>query len=319
MSSTATLSLLGPQRLEPIVADELSALGARGAVATITAGWQEREGEDADLRDHFGRDVVDLALHQRCEAIFEKDPELFEAHRARQDELRSLQAHYRYRLDFVLAPARALLAREDDEADRWLEDERASAIDAVRELDEVHIARIRAIHDAFEAQVRPTERTAVVRHRRAIRAAVKRTGAVAIAGGHVAVLLNRMRLLGVLELIADRPIVAWSAAAMALSERVLLFHDSPPQGAGNAEFLDVGLGHVTGVVALPDARHRLRLDNRERVALMARRLAPAAGILLDRRSVLRRTQGRWLPGDDLNALHTDGRVAPPELRDGVFT
>lgn len=38
------------------------------------------------------------------------------------------------------------------------------------------------------------------------------------------------------------PIMAWSAGAMVVSERIVLFHDSPPQGRGNAEMLGPGLG-----------------------------------------------------------------------------
>ncbi len=45
---------------------------------------------------------------------------------------------------------------------------------------------------------------------------------------------------------------------MVVCETVVLFHDSPPQGAGNAEVLDAGLGLARGVIALPHARRRLR-------------------------------------------------------------
>ena len=49
---------------------------------------------------------------------------------------------------------------------------------------------------------------------------------------------------------------------MAISERVVLFHDSPPQGPGAAEVLDAGLGLVGDVVVLPQPEFRLRLDDR---------------------------------------------------------
>jgi hypothetical protein len=68
---------------------------------------------------------------------------------------------------------------------------------------------------------------------------------------------------------------------MAISERVLLFHDHPPQGAGNAEIFEAGLGLVRGAVFLPHASSRLALDDRTRVALLARRLSPAACLTLD--------------------------------------
>jgi hypothetical protein len=68
---------------------------------------------------------------------------------------------------------------------------------------------------------------------------------------------------------------------MAVTERVVLFHDSPPQGRGVSQVLDEGLGLAPGVVALPSPRQRLRLDDHERVGWMARRYAPALCIALD--------------------------------------
>ena len=68
---------------------------------------------------------------------------------------------------------------------------------------------------------------------------------------------------------------------MALSERVVVFHDSPPHGAGDAEVLEAGLGLHRGVVALPHASKRLHLHDRLRVGLFARRFAPAACVALD--------------------------------------
>ena len=78
-----------------------------------------------------------------------------------------------------------------------------------------------------------------------------------IAGGHVAVLVNRLRLFGMRALLGHKPIAAWSAGAMALTTRVLLFHDRPPQGAGNAEIFEHGLDLVPDAVFLPHAATRL--------------------------------------------------------------
>jgi hypothetical protein len=62
---------------------------------------------------------------------------------------------------------------------------------------------------------------------------------------------------------------------MAISERVVLFHDSPPQGPGASELLDAGLGLAPRVVVFPEPEERLKLDRQDRVELMARRFAPA--------------------------------------------
>lgn len=68
---------------------------------------------------------------------------------------------------------------------------------------------------------------------------------------------------------------------MAVTETVVLFHDRVVHGTGGAEVFDHGLALVRGVVALPHARRRLRLGDRRRMALLARRFAPADCLVLD--------------------------------------
>ena len=119
-------------------------------------------------------------------------------------------------------------------------------------------------------------------HRRELAAELDDCGALAIAGGHVAVLLNRLRLFGVIDLAAGKPIFAWSAGAMVLARRIVLFHDNPPQGAGNAEVLEEGLGVCPDLVPLPHAARRLRLDDPQRVGLFARRFQPQTCVTLDK-------------------------------------
>lgn len=306
----STITFLGPQRLAPNLApaiDGLDALDPSAPVVAITAGWQEREQEDDELRGHLGRDVVNLRLHERSEEVFAEDSELFEAHRARQNELRAVQRLYRFRLDYVIEPARRLLERHEGPA-RWLTAERRAAIGALRVLDRLHARRMRSIHDAFESRYAPLERPAVVVHREAIRKAIDGSAAVAIAGGHVAVLLNRMRLFGVAAMVGTKPLFAWSAGAMACAERVVAFHDSPPQGAGNAEVLELGLGLVPGVVPLPHASRRLHLDDATRVALMARRFAPSVCLPLDEGSHLRFDGRDWWASEPHRRLGKSGRL-----------
>ena len=48
------LIIAGAQRFEPTVGPALAALGIEGPIAAVTAGWQERESEDDELRAHFG-------------------------------------------------------------------------------------------------------------------------------------------------------------------------------------------------------------------------------------------------------------------------
>src|SRR5436309_2408785 len=87
-------------------------------------------------------------------------------------------------------------------------------------------------------------------------------GRTSIAGGHVASLLNRLQLFGIGELAAGKSIFAWCGGAMVVTERVVLFHDSPPQGTGAPEVLDAGLALVGDVVAFPQPEFRLALGDR---------------------------------------------------------
>jgi hypothetical protein len=312
--------LLGPQRLKPTIDQELARWGIPGTLATITAGWQERESEDDELQEFLGHRCVNLRLHARSEDVFSQDSELFEANRAKQDTLRHLQDLYRRRLSHALDAARELDQVAAPSA--LVEAERTAAILALRLVDKQHLARTRQVQREFELELRPSARPAVERHYRELRAMLGQCYALLIAGGHVASLLNRMRLFQLDTLLTSLPrplpVFAWSAGAMAITERVVLFHDSPPQGAGNAEILGHGLGLLPGVVALPHASRRLRLEDRDRVSLFARRFKPDLCIALDEldRAVW---DGRiWTAGPTTRQLLPTGEVvlmsAPPGIR-----
>jgi hypothetical protein len=300
------LTLFGPQRLEPCLREEFDHRAIDGKVAAITAGWQEREAENDELQEHLGRPVIDLKLHARADQVFDEDPELFEAHRARQDHLQALQRLYRFRLEFSLEAARQLVYREGENG--FLEPARREAIDAVRLLDQQHLERIAAVHAEFEERWNPRWRPAVARHRNEIAAILGSCAAVGIAGGHVAVLLNRMRLFDLGELLPKRPVFAWSAGAMCLGRRIVLFHDYPPQGPGNAEVFDVGLGLYHGLLALPHASQRLRLSDPARIRLLARRFSPDLCVALDSRVSIRLENGVWRRGQNTRHLTVDGQL-----------
>lgn len=303
----APIVLLGPQRHHPTVADTLAKLGIEGDIAVISAGWQEREAETEELQEHCGRPLLPLELYRRYDGILADDTELALALRARQERLRQLQELYRVRLDHALEPARVLLRREAHGG--FLDEHRRAAIRAVRTLDRQHVQRIKKLHREFDAEWRPQERPRVAEERRELAAILAKASAVVVAGGHVAVLATRLRLLAPIGL-ADPPlpVIAWSAGAMVLSERIVLFHDSPPQGAGNAEVLEPGFGLFTGVVPLPHAETRLRLDDPVRVALFARRFSPATCVVLTDGARLARDRDRWIPGLRARVLGRGGRL-----------
>jgi hypothetical protein len=262
-----------------------------GPVAVISAGWEEREAETEALEAAIRRPLLPLALHQAAEEAFASDPEFLEAWRVRRALIREQQAVYRIRLAHAKEAYRTLLSREGRE--EVLAAERADALEVVRALDAHHLQRVEAIHDAFVERWRPTRRRAIASAAGPMRDKVEASTAVLIAGGNVAVLLNRVRLFGLEPAVRARPVFAWSGGAMVCAERIVLFHDSPPQGAGNAEVLGAGLGLCPGMVFLPDARRRLSLDEPRRVATLARRLAPACAAVLEEDSGLRWDGHRW--------------------------
>ena len=313
MVAKIKLMLLGPQRLEPTVAEALSELEVDGKVAVVTAGWQQGEGEDQELSHAVGGRTVNLDLYRRYEEILGEDPPLFEAHRRRQDELKELQGLYNRRLFHALAAWSELMDLEGDS--ELVSSQRDDAMQAVRDLDRHHLQTLQRVHSRFEREVRPARRRAIARHRAEIGELVEDCQAVAIAGGHVAVLLNRLRLFAVLDLAGDRPIIAWSAGAMALAERVVVFHDSPPQGAGNAEVLETGLGRITGLLPLPHARRRLRLAESRRVQRLARRFEPALCVALDEGDRLAWSEDGWRALSPARCLLPSGEV---EAKEGIL-
>jgi len=299
------ITLLGPQHAQPTVARVLRELGVRGPVAVVTAGWQEREEEGSVLPD-LGVPVVNLTLHARADEVFARDAEFAAAYKARQARLKTMQDFYRVRLDHAALAAHAIGVRHVDPA--LLADEQTISCDLVRHLDEDHRERCRAHHEAFSRRWSTTERERVARHRRELAELIEPTDALVIAGGHVAVLLNRLMMFDILGLSGDRPVVAWSAGAMVLTERVVLFHDHPPYGPPIAEVLDTALGAARGLVVLPHPRLRLRLDDTERVSMLARRFAPSVCVAMDHGARITLEDGAVTGGAGLQRLLPDGAI-----------
>lgn len=284
----ATVVLLGPQRIDPVVRGAVTApdvgvalaeLGVRRKVALVTAGWQEREGDDEALVKVLGVDADNLELHARSQDVFAADPALTAAYSARQELLRHLQSFYRIRLDKTDDAATAISVRHVDP--ELLAQESRVSVDQFRQLDLDHLVRCRAIHAAFDDRWQLASRGSIAHHRDELAALIAGAEALVIAGGHVASLLNRMKLFDVMGLAAGKPIIAWSAGAMVLTDRIVLFHDFPPYGSDIAQVLDAGFGLVPGVVVLPDAARRVRQDDRDGIGRFAARMAPATCLAMD--------------------------------------
>ena len=302
----STIVLLGPQRYHPTLAEAFRKVNAEGPVAVVTAGWEEREDEIDNLTEHLGHEVVNLKLHARTEQIFERDEEFRQGWRARREREREARRTYRLRLQCLMDALRELYRLPDSP---HVEEERADALRTVRELDDRRMAFLHEIHAEFKERWKPIERETIALHRKRVEELIGDCAAIAFAGGHVGVLRNRLRLFAISDLIGARPVFAWSAGAMCATERIVAFHDSPPQGRRDPVVLDFGLALCPGVVALPHASRRLDLADRGRVMRFAKRLAPRVCVALDDASGMIWDGAGWeLFKDGARRLRTTGDV-----------
>jgi hypothetical protein len=281
--------VLGPQR-RPTLAAAARTLDLDGPVATVTAGWQDREPDDAELDALLDGRSVNLRLHARWQDVLARDPDYATAEREYRTALREQRELYLIALDGALRALHEVARHGGD----GVPAARADAEHVVRLVDERHLARVCEARASFDAAARTPERAVVAGHRADVAELLGSASALVVAGGHVGDLLHVLRLFAVH---APAVVIAWSAGAMALAERVLLFHDRAPQDGSHAEFLDCGLGWLRGCVLLPHARHRLRTDDPRRMAELAFRAAPARCVILDDGARLDLGSGDVLPPD----------------------
>jgi hypothetical protein len=275
---TRSVTLLGPQR-RPSVQHVVRDLDPDAPVATVTAGWLEREPEDAELQGLLGGRGLNLGLHGRWLDVHERDREYAHAEREHDAALGELRGMYLTQLDHALTAAYAI-GHGSEPRPRFSGAAFADAIEVIRLIDRQHLARVRDAHHAFYSAWRPQERPVVAHHREQVRQMLAQSQAVVVAGGHVGELVRVLHLFHV-EPHLPGVVIAWSAGAMALSERVVLFHDFVPHGVAQTEVFGEGLGVVRGLVPLPHLRRRLRVDDPVRMSVLARRFSPARCVVLD--------------------------------------
>ena len=271
------VTLLGPQR-RPTLDAVVATLGIDGPIATITAGWQERESDDGELSKMLGDRDVNLRLYQRWLDVQDRDTGFAGAERRLAGLLMQVQDSYLLRLDYALQAVYALQRRNGQDQLRVAI--AAEAIEAVRDLDAAHLRRTSELRAEFYQDLQPHDRPVIAGHRAEVAAALGGAAAVVIAGGHVGVLADALHLFNIAAAVRS-PVIAWSAGAMALTERIVLFHDRSAHGPGHPEVCCSGLSVVRDTVALPHARARLLLEDEPRMAVFARRFAPARCVLLE--------------------------------------
>jgi hypothetical protein len=273
-----SVTLLGPQR-RPSLQHVLRNLDAQATIAFVTAGWQERETDDAELQEILGGRGVNLTLHSRWLDVHERDREYAHAEREHDAVLAELRGLYLTQLDHALRATYGI-ATAKQARPRVSRVAMRDALEVVRLIDELHLGRVREAQQAFYDAWRPEERADVARHRDEVAEILDGAEASVIAGGHVGELLRVLHLFRV-EPHLPAFVAAWSAGAMALAERVVLFHDFVPHGVAQTEAYAEGLGVVHGIVPMPHVRRRLRVDDHVRMSVLAQRFAPAHCLVLD--------------------------------------
>ncbi len=304
----AQVTLLGPQR-RPTVDQVADSVDGGSPLATVTAGWQEREPDDAELDALLAGRSVNLGLYGRWLDVQERDPEFALAELDHRGVLEELRLLHLVQLEAALLAMDTLGHRRGGEP-RAICAALTDADAVLRLIDERHTGRIQAVDADFASAHRVEVRPVVAEHRERIQALLEPAAGIVIAGGHVGVLLRLMQLFDVRPS-ASQTVIAWSAGDMALTERVVLFHDRAPQGPAPPEIYADGLALIREAVLLPHARRRLRIGDPMRLAAMSRRFAPARCVVLDDGVRLDLTPDGKLP-PDTRVIAADGRIVTLE-------
>ncbi|WP_134771963.1 hypothetical protein [Ornithinimicrobium flavum] len=164
MPAEPRITLLGPQR-NPRLPRVRQQLGLRDArFATVTAGWRDRENDDALLSELLGGRTVNLQLWSRMQQLWEADPELAHGDRERRRRLAEMQELYVIGLQQAVEAAHRITARRPvlpEIQQMALHD----VLDILRDMDERHRQRVHEVHLDFYARYEPQHRPAVLEGR----------------------------------------------------------------------------------------------------------------------------------------------------------
>ncbi len=302
--------VLGPQPGRISLGPGLEALDLPpGPVAAVTVGWRETEPVLKEVEQELracGREAAPLHIGERVGRVFERDAPLAEAHRALQEGLLAEERLYGARLRRAVETAHEVVRLSV--AERYRDPYAEQAWHAILAADRFHVERHAELWQEFREAVGLGERPAIREQREELEGLLAGAAAVVLTGGHVAVIRNRLLLLGLADALAPLPVLAWSAGAMVLTPRVVLFHDRLPGGSARPEILGEGLSLLPGIALFPDARVRLDLGDRQSLAELAGRVDPDRAVLLDPGEMVHWDGRAWSSPDGIRLLSDDGEV-----------
>lgn len=301
-----TTVLLGPQRFRMTAGTVARGIAPEGTVATVTAGWRDREKDDAELDQVLAGRSRNLHLFTRLGHVVRHDRTFATAASAYNRAVDEASELYTLRLQHALDAVYAISRRSvrDDLVDSSLR----AGLQSVRDIDAWFLWVLAELEGELRADGGVDTSDVIAQHRADVAGILSDASLLAIAGGHVAYLSRCLRLFAV-EPPGHLPVIGWSAGAMVLTDLIVLYNDKGLEGVRPSEVWDRGLGRVHGIVAMPHARRRLQLDDTDRNVVLAHRYAPARVVLLD-------DGGKVVIGDD-GELPPDARVITAEGRVGT--
>lgn len=292
-----TTVLLGPQRFRMTAGSVAAAIAPEGPVATVTAGWRDREKDDAELDGVLGGRSTNLHLFTRLGHVIRHDRDFAAAASAYNRAVDEAATLYALRLSHALETVYATMRRTERED--LVDSSLRAGLQSVRDIDEWYLWVLAELEGELRSAGGVDTSDPIAQHRGEVAETLSGAALLAIAGGHVSMLMRCLRLFSV-EPRAELPVIGWSAGAMVLTDLIVLYHDKGPEGVRPSEVWDRGLGRAPGVVAMPHARRRLHLEDTDRNRVIAHRFAPARVVLLD--------DGSRLPVGADGSLPDDARV-----------
>ena len=212
-----------------------------GPVATVTAGWRDREKDDGELDEVLDGRSRNLHLFTRLGHVVRHDPRFAEAAGAYNravDEASELYAlRLQHALDAVYATSRRSV-RED-----LVQSSLRAGLQAVRDIDAWFLWVLAELEAELREEGGVDSSDIIATHRGEVAEILSGAGLLAIAGGHVAYLSRCLRLFAV-EPPERLPVIGWSAGAMVLTDLIVLYNDKGPEGVRPSEVWDRGLGRV---------------------------------------------------------------------------